>query len=107
MKKLLIGATLIASAVFAGTASASAMSYDETVAQAKAVHADASKDGFIWQQKKMKMPYVNDYLAKADEAHKKGDSAAAMKFAQEALKTAKAEVYQRDHNANLKAGWEK
>ncbi|WP_319379953.1 hypothetical protein [Thiomicrorhabdus sp.] len=107
MKKSLIGATLIASAVFAGTASANAMSYEETVAQAKAVHADAAKDGYIWKQKKMKMPYVKDYLAQAEAAHKKGDAKAAMHFAKEALKSAKAEVAQRDEHANIKAGWDR
>lgn len=109
MKKLLMTAALVATVSLTGCATngAKSDSYADVVAAAKATHADAKKSGYVWQQKKMKMSYVEDYLAKAEEAKAKGDDKGALKAANMALKTAKAEVAQRDSANGLKAGWEK
>lgn len=108
MKKYLIGAAIIASLSLGACSSSpskSTMSYDDTVAEAKAQHAKAKSYGNVWKQKKMKMSYVETYLTKAEEAKKKGDEAAAMKYAQEALKSANQEVAQSESNAGLKPAW--
>ncbi len=111
MKKLLMTAALVATVSLTGCtgneAKADSNSYADVVAAAKATHADAAKSGYIWQQKKMKMSYVDTYLAKAEEAKAKGDDEGALKAANKALKTAKAEVAQRDSADGLKAGWVK
>ncbi len=109
MKKLLITAALVATVSLAACTSneAKAGSYASVVSAAKAAHADAASSGFTWQQRDMKLSYVDHYLALAEEAKAKGDDAAAMDFAQQALKTANAEVAQRDAGKTLKAGWEK
>lgn len=109
MKKLLMTAALVATVSLAGCAGNGAKtdSYEEIVSAAKAAHAEAANSGYVWQQKKMKMSYVDTYLAEAEEAKAKGDDEAALKAAKAALKTAKAEVAQRDSADGLKAGWEK
>ena len=108
MKKLLIAAT-IATTVTLGACSNNPMSasnsYSDIVAQAKAVHKVAAERGDVWKQKKMKLPYVEYYLAKAEAAHKKGDQATAMKNAKLALKVAKAEVKQTEDYANITPLW--
>jgi len=58
-------------------------------------------------KKKMKLSYVEDYLAQAEKAKSNGDEAAALKAAQKALKIAKAEIAQREDAIGLKATWEK
>ncbi len=109
MKKLLMTAALVATVSLTGCAGNGAKdeSYASIVAAATATHADAAKSGYTWQQKKMKMSYVDTYLAKAEEAKAKGDDEGALKAANQALKTAKAEVAQREAANGLKAGWEK
>lgn len=109
MKKLLMTAALVATVSLAGCAGngAKADSYADIVAAATATHADAAKSGYTWKQKKMKMGYVDTYLAKAEEAKAKGDDEGALKAAKQALKTANAEVAQRDAADGLKGGWEK
>ena len=109
MKKLLISATLLAAATLTGcnTTQTKTTSYSDTVSQAKSLHADAAKTGYVWKQNKMKKSYVEHYLAQAEEAKSKGDEAGALKAAQEALKTAKAEIAQREDAVGLKATWEK
>ena len=109
MKKLLITAALVATVSLSACAGNEAKpdSYADIVAAATAAHADAAKSGYAWKQKKMKLSYVEDYLAKAEEAKAKGDEAGAMKNAKEALKTANAEVAQRDSAKGLKGAWEK
>ncbi len=110
MKKLLISATIFVSATLVGcnqTNQSKPTSYADIVSQAKSLHANAAETGYVWKQKKMKTSYVEHYLAQADEAKKKGDDAAALKAAQEALKIATAEVAQREEAKNLKASWEK
>lgn len=109
MKKLLISAAILATATLTGCAGnqSKPTTYAEIVEQAKTVHADAAKSGYVWQQKKMKKPYVDHYLAVAADAKAKGDNEAALKAANAALNTANAEVAQRDDAEGLKAGWEK
>lgn len=109
MKKLLISTAMAATLAMTGCASnASApSSYAEYVDAAKAAHATAAANKNVWQQKKMKLPYVEHYLAKAEEAKKKGDEAAAMKFAKEAYKSANAEVAQVESWKTLKPAWQK
>lgn len=101
MKKLILAAA-IASTMTIGACSATPEkgSYAATVGEAKAAQAEATAiNGNVWKQKKMKKPYVDHYLAKAEEAMKAGDEATAMKNAQLALKTAKAEVAQSKNKA--------
>ncbi len=109
MKKLLIGSMLAAAVAMTGcTATASnPTSYSDYVDAAKAAHAKAAANNNVWKQKKMKKPYVEHYLAKAEEAKKKGDEAAALKYAKEAYKSANAEVAQTESWKGLKAAWEK
>lgn len=109
MKKLLMTAALVATVSLAGCTGNGTKddSYAGIVAAAKATHAEAAKSGYVWKQKKMKLGYVETYLAQAEEAKAKGDDEAALKAAQAALKTAKAEVAQRDSAEGLKGGWEK
>lgn len=109
MKKLLISTALVTSFTLTGCIAndTKPTSYADIVAQAKATHADAANSGYVWKQKKMKTSYVEHYLTLAEEAKAKGDDAAALQAAKEALKTAKAEVAQRDGAENLKATWEK
>jgi len=109
MKKLLISAAILTSVTLVGCNAnqAKPTTYAEIVSQAKIVHADAAKSGYVWKQKKMKKSYVEHYLALAEEATAKGDTAGALKAAKAALKTANAEVSQRDDAKDLKAGWVK
>lgn len=107
MKKLFVGAAIITTLTLGACSSmpSKSMSYDDVVAQATAQHAKAKKLGNVWQQKKMKKPYVDAYLDQAAAAKKKGDDATAMKFAQKALKTADAEVNQMEKYADLQPAW--
>ncbi|WP_040725834.1 hypothetical protein [Thiomicrorhabdus sp. Kp2] len=109
MKKLLIGTALVAALGMGGCTSNEAMptSYADIVESAKAAHAKATAVNNVWKQKKMKQPYVDTYLAQAEEAKKKGDDAAAMKYAKEAYKSAHAQVAQMEEWKGMKAGWEK
>lgn len=108
MKKLLLTAAIAATMTLTACSSAPAKgSYEAMIADAKAAHAQAAKAGNTWKQKKMKKPYVDHYIAKAEEAKKKGDEKGAMKWAKEALKSAEAELHQTNHYADLKPGWYK
>ncbi|BBP43037.1 hypothetical protein [Thiosulfativibrio zosterae] len=109
MKKLLVISAVAASLTLGACASTptAKSEYDATVEKATMAHAEAKKMGNVWKQKKMKMSYAEDYLAKAAEAKAKGDEAAALKFAKEALKTAEAEVEQSMKYADVKPGWYK
>lgn len=109
MKKLLIGTALLATLSMTACASNSAApsSYDDYVAAANELHAEAKKNKNVWKQKKMKKPYVEHYLAKADEAKKKGDDAGALKFAKEAYKSANAQMEQVESWKSMKPAWEK
>lgn len=109
MKRLLIGATLAATLTLGACSSnpSQTASYADTIAQAKATHAQAAKMGNIWKQKKMKLAYVDDYIAKAEAAKKAGNDKAAMKNAQLALRTAKHEVAQMQEYANTTPLWQR
>jgi len=109
MKKLLIGTAMAAVLGMTGCASTASAptTYADYVDGAKAAHAKAAAQNNVWKQKKMKLPYVEHYLAKAEEAKKKGDEAAAMKYAKEAYKSANAEVAQSASWEGQKAAWEK
>lgn len=109
MRKLLIGSALVAAVAMTGCASTASTptSYSDYVDAAKAAHAKAAANKNVWKQKKMKLPYVEHYLAKAEEAKKKGDEAAALKYAKEAYKSANAEVAQSESWKGMKPMWEK
>lgn len=111
MKKLLIG-TLFAFASLSLTACSSnatkaPTSYSDYVDSAKALHAQAKADKNVWKQKKMKKPYVEHYLAKAEEANKAGDEAKALKLAKKAHASAEAQMRQTAGWKGMKAAWEK
>lgn len=110
MKKILVGAAIIASLSLGACSSTPSKSstpvtYEEIIAEAKAQAAIAKKSGNVWKQKKMKKPYVETYIAKAEAAKKKGDDKAAMKWAQEALKLANAAVEQSKDSEGIKPAW--
>ncbi|QCU89706.1 hypothetical protein [Thiomicrorhabdus sediminis] len=107
MKKLFIGTALVAALSMGACTSntANPTTYDDYVEAAVATHAKAKAMGDVWKQKKMKLPYVEHYLAEADKAKKAGDDAKALKLAKEAYKTANAEVAQAE--TVQKAAWEK
>lgn len=109
MKKLLIGTAMIAAVSMTACASNSTMptSYSDYVAAAQAKHEIAKAEKNVWKQKKMKKSYVETYLAKAEEAKKKGDDANALKYAKEAYKSANAQVEQANSWKELKPLWEK
>ena len=109
MKKLFIGTALVTALGIGGCTAneTTPTSYADIVSSAKAAHAKAVAVNDVWKQKKMKKPYVDTYLDKAEAAKKKGDDATAMKYAKEAYKTANAEVSQMESWKGMKAGWEK
>lgn len=109
MKKLLIGTAVVAALAMGGCTSTQStpVTYADYVEGANAAHAKAKAVNNVWKQKKMKQSYVDTYLSKADEAKKKGDEAAALKYAKEAYKSANAEVTQMESWKGLKAAWEK
>jgi len=110
MKKLFIGTAIVAAlSMSACTANETTAptSYADYVSGAQAAHAKAVAVGNVWKQKKMKKGYVEHYLAKAEAAKKKGDEAAAMKYAKKAYKSANAQVAQTAAWEGQKAGWEK
>lgn len=113
MKKLLVGIAVAATMTLTacGSAptktSAAADSYEGKIAQAKKLHAESASHGNVWKQKKMKKAYVDHYVAKSAEAKAKGDDKAAMKWADEALKTAKAQLQQYNDNNGLEPLWRK
>jgi len=111
MKKLLIAATIATTftlgACTNNPTTTSSATYSDIVAQAKAAHQEAAAQGNVWKQKKMKKPYAEHYLAKAEAAKKAGNEAEAMKYAKLALKTAKAEAKQTSDYANIVPLWAK
>ncbi|WP_373018093.1 hypothetical protein [Thiomicrorhabdus sp.] len=110
MKNVLISASIAAVlglTACSSMATQSADSYDAIVADATATQAKAAEMKNVWQQKAMKLSYVDHYLDLAAKAKEKGDEAKAVAMAKEAQKTAHAEVAQIEQNANLKAAWEK
>lgn len=109
MKKLIISAAIIATAALSGCANNASKptAYSDLVSEAKALQADAAKSGYVWQQKKMKKPYVEHYIDQAEQAKAAGDEAAALKAANQAYDTAVAQIAQREDNADLKGAWEK
>ena len=111
MKKLLMTLSSVAIMSVSLNACATNMAgpsnYADIVKAAQAAHAEAKAGKNVWKQKKMKKAYVDHYLAKAEEALKKGDDAGALKFAKLALKVANAEVDQLKRYADEKPMWEK
>ena len=112
MKKILIGAAVavalnLTACSSMATQSQSAQSYDAIVADATATQAKSIELKNVWQQKKMKLSYVDHYLDLAKKAKEKGDEAAAIKWAKEAQKSAHAQVAQIEKHKGYKAAWEK
>lgn len=109
MKKLLVISAVAAALTLGACASTpeAKPEYEATVEKATMLQAQSKAAGNVWKQKKMKLPYTEDYLAQADEAKKKGDDAGALKLAKEALKTAQAQVDQTSTYANDKPSWYK
>lgn len=108
MKKLLVSAAVVASLSLGACSTNQTKelsSVDDIIAEAASVHAEAKKKGNVWKQKKMKKGYVDHYIAKAKDAQKKGDDKAAMKWANEALKSANAELDQSVKYADLQPAW--
>lgn len=108
MKKLLVGATvataltLTACAQTQTTASAPDDGYASLVAEAQAKQEQSKKAGNVWQQRRMKLPYVDHYLAEAEKARLES-----VRLAQEAVKSANGQIDQSTYGANLTPGWYK
>ncbi|MBN2864579.1 MAG: hypothetical protein JXK16_01085 [Thiotrichales bacterium] len=110
MKKLLIGAAVAVAlnlTACSSMATQSPNSYEAIVADTAAAQAKSVEMKNVWQQKAMKLSYVDHYLALAEEAKKAGDEHGAIKWAKEAQKTAHAQVAQIEAHKGYKAGWEK
>ncbi len=109
MRKLVIGTAILAALSMSACASNSSApsSYSDYVDAAKAAHEVAKKNQNVWKQKKMKKPYVEHYLAKADEAKKKGDDAGALKYAKEAYRSANGQVSQVESWKTMAPAWQK
>ena len=107
MKKLILTAIILSSMslnAFAKTSDKT--SFESIVAEAKSSHIQAQEmHNIVWKQKKMKHPYVEHFLKKADEAIKKGDKATAMKMAQRALITAQGELRQAKAFDSIEPSW--
>lgn len=100
MKKLLIGATVIAGLSL--TACATGDNYASLVKEAEAKQAQSEKNGNVWKQRNMKQPYVEHYLAEAEKARKES-----VRLANEAVKSANAQLQQTKDGSTLKPGWYK
>lgn len=108
MKKLLVGATI--ATAFSMTACAhnhSATSavddgYAALVAEAQAKQEQSRADGNVWQQRNMKLPYVDHYLAEAEKARQES-----VRLAKEAVKSANGQIDQTNYGRNLTPGWYK
>jgi uncharacterized lipoprotein YbaY len=108
MKKLLVGATVAAAFTLTAcaqnqtVASAPSDGYDSLVAEAQAKHAQSKADGNVWQQRNMKLAYVDHYLAEAEKARLES-----VRLAQEAVKSANGQIDQTNYGRNLTPGWYK
>ena len=110
MKKLLIGAAVAVAlnlTACSTMATQSPDSYEAILADTAAAQAKSVEMQNVWQQKAMKLSYVDHYLDLAKKAKEKGDDAAAVKWAKEAQKTANAQVAQIETHKGYKAAWEK
>ncbi|AEG31226.1 hypothetical protein [Thiomicrospira cyclica] len=103
MKKLLVGATVLATLTLAACNHNQAMSTDEyatLVAEAQEKQAKSHELGNVWQQRNMKLPYVDHYLAEAEKARQES-----IRLAREAVKSANAQIEQSKYAAELRPGW--
>ncbi|WFE68128.1 hypothetical protein P8S54_07840 [Thiomicrospira sp. R3] len=107
MKKLLVGATV--ATAFSMTACAHNHStaacddgYDSLVAEAQAKQEQSRANGNVWQQRNMKLPYVEHYLAEAEKARLES-----VRLAQEAVKSANGQIDQSNYGRDLTPGWYK
>lgn len=104
MKKLLVGATVLA------TLSLAACNHNQTagdnyaslVSEAQQKQEIARQSGNVWQQRRMKLPYVDHYLAEAEKARQES-----VRLANEAVDTANAQLDQSSYAAELRPGWYK
>ncbi|WP_044407972.1 hypothetical protein [Thiomicrospira microaerophila] len=109
MKKLLVGATVAAAFSLTACAQTQATTaavpddgYASLVAEAQAKQAQSKADGNVWQQRNMKLPYVDHYLAEAEKARLES-----VRLAQEAVKSANGQIDQTNYGRNLTPGWYK
>ncbi len=103
MKKLLVGATVLATLTLAACNHNQAMStdgYAALVAEAQEKQAKSHELGNVWQQRNMKLPYVDHYLAEAEKARQES-----VRLAREAVKSANAQIEQSKYAAELRPGW--
>lgn len=101
MKKLLVGATVLATLTLGACGhNASKDNYASLVEEAKAKQEISKKNGNVWQQRRMKQPYVDHYLAEAEKARQES-----VRLAAEAVKSANAQIRQSKEGAELTPGW--
>ncbi len=107
MKKLFIGAALVVSLTVVSHGSvyakAETASFESIIAEAKAKHAIAKKEGNVWKQKKMKKSFVDTFIDKAQAAKKAGKNTEAVAYANQALNTATQQI--RQLRAEIKPTW--
>lgn len=98
MKKALVFAAMVLTLGVTGAAYSG--DFEDTVAKAEAAMKEAKKANFLWRD-------TGKILKKAKEAHKKGDTEAAMKGAKKALMQAKLAIQQSKDQANPKVEYPK
>ena len=102
MKKLLVGATVL-TALTLGACSQNQTKddgYAALVNEAQAKQEISKQNGNVWQQRNMKKPYVDHYLAEAEKARLES-----VRLANEALKSANAQIAQSEDGRKLTPGW--
>lgn len=101
MKKLLVGATVLATLTLGACGhNASKDNYAALVNEANAKQEASKKNGNVWHQRNMKVAYVEHYLAEAEKARKES-----VRLAEEAVKTANGQLRQTKEGRELKPGW--
>lgn len=101
MKKLLVGATVLATLTLGACAhNQHSDNYSALVEEAKAKQAISKENGNVWKQKAMKKPYVEHYLEEAEKARLES-----VRLAKEAVRSADAQIAQTKEADDLTPGW--
>lgn len=103
MKKLLVGATVLATLTLGACAhNQHNDNYSALVKEAQAKQEISKETGNIWHQRAMKKPYVEHYLAEAEKARLES-----VRLAKEAVRSADAQIAQTEEARATVPGWYK
>ncbi|MBE0494249.1 MAG: hypothetical protein IBX48_07885 [Thiomicrospira sp.] len=103
MKKLLVGATVLATLTLGACAhNQQTDKYAALVNEAKAKQDISKETGNIWHQRAMKKPYVEHYLEEAEKARLES-----VRLANEAVRSANAQIAQTEEARAMTPGWYK